>query len=85
MNGHLLYIIETTVITLTGIKVFLISRSLHVGYQMAREWHEDGASLDVLSEVPEPWGTRQDTRYTLKWAIKIGWRVYIRLARLRVK
>lgn len=79
------YIFQTLLFTVLLIALTVLLRSVHAGYQMAQEWHEDGADLDVLAQVDEPWGTQQDTRFTVELAILLGWKFYIWAARKSLK
>lgn len=79
------YTIDTLIFTVLLIVLTVLVRSMYAGYHMAQEWHEDGADLDVLAQVDEPWGTQQDTRFTVELAILLGWKFYIWVARKALK
>lgn len=79
------YAIDTLNFTALLVVLTVLVRSVYAGYQMAQEWHEDGADLAVLAQVDEPWGTQQDTRFTFRLAILLGWRLYICVARWAMK
>lgn len=79
------YTIHTLIFTVLLIVLSVLVRSVHAGYQMAQEWHADGADLDVLAQIDQPWGTQQDTRFTVEPAILLGWKFYIWVARGAMK
>lgn len=68
-----------------GIFGFIIGQSLRAGYLMAREWHADGADLDVLAQFHTPWASKPEPRLTFGWATHAGWKLYIAVARIRMK
>lgn len=79
------YAIDTLIFTVLLIVLTVLVRSMYAGYQMAKEWHADGADLDVLAQIDQPWGTQQDTRFTFRPAILLGWKLYIWAARWALK